>query len=96
MRFDHGTGRYKLVTEAELAQSQAYNHVEVLASFLRWGTTPIEVQQDIERCVRDDEVLRRRDESYLNYRAHRVDDHEAEYREAMSRSLKRQLRDIPQ
>ena len=87
-------GYFVPVSEAENARSQFYDHEKLLESFKRWGSTPIEVQQEIERCVRDDEIIRRRGQTYNDHRARKVDSHDDEYHDALTRSLKHRLGSI--
>ena len=81
-------------SSAAISKNLANGHAARRAAFERWSSAPIEVQQDVERCIRDDELLRRQCESYNAHRAHQIDDTEAEFHEAFTRSLKRRLRRI--
>ena len=81
------------VSKAAPTHSHAYHRSERLAAFKRWEESPVEVQQDVERCVRDDELLRRGTPfGQPDYRVRRVDDPEGEYQDALTRAVKRKLR----
>lgn len=90
----HGSGYFGAVHEPIPPSSDAFDRKEMQAAFERWGKSSIEVQQDVERRVRDDEILRRRGQSFDHHRAQRVDDHERECDEALSRACKRRLEEL--
>lgn len=89
---DYFRSRSVTVSEADVGRSETFDRAEMRAAFERWGKSPIEVQQDVERRVRDDEILRRW--GYNSHRADRVDNHKEEHNEALSRACKRCLGEL--
>lgn len=56
MQCDHVSGQVVAVRKEDVARAQSYNYARLLESFERWGKAPVEVQQEVERAVRESEI----------------------------------------
>ena len=55
MQYDRVSGQVIAVKKEDVARAQTYDHARLLESFERWGQAPVEVQQEVERAVRESE-----------------------------------------